>query len=90
MLITSQWLQQKLFFNATYDALTGIYNRYALTDISETFILTSKLASKTWCLAMIDIDHFKAVNDNYGHPVGDVVLKLVATKIQSVSGIKTS
>ncbi len=82
MLITSQWLQQKLFFNATCDALTGIYNRYALTDISETFILTSKLASKTWCLAMIDIDHFKAVNDNYGHPVGDVVLKLVATKIQ--------
>ena len=78
MLISSQWLQQRLYIHATYDALTGIYNRYALVELSRTLEITNNLAGKTWSLAMIDIDHFKSVNDRYGHPVGDIVLREIA------------
>ncbi len=85
MLISSQWLQQRLYVHATYDALTGIYNRYALIELGETIEVTNHLASKSWSLAMIDIDHFKCVNDQYGHPVGDVVLREVAHMIKSTA-----
>ncbi len=78
MLISSQWLQQRLYIHATYDALTGIYNRYALVELSRTLEITNNLDGKTWSLAMIDIDHFKSVNDRYGHPVGDIVLREIA------------
>jgi len=82
MLISSQWLQQRLYIHATYDALTGIYNRYALVELSRTLEITNNLAGKTWSLAMIDIDHFKSVNDCYGHPVGDIVLREIANIIK--------
>jgi len=41
---------------------------------------------RTYTLAMVDIDHFKKVNDTYGHDVGDQVLKMVAAQIEEVSG----
>lgn len=82
MIISSQWLQQRLYVHATYDSLTGIYNRYALIELSETIALTTNLTQRVWSLAMIDIDHFKAVNDQYGHPVGDIVLKQIATTLK--------
>ncbi len=77
MLISSQWLQQRLYIHATYDALTGVYNRYALIELGDTLELTTD-----WSLAMIDLDHFKLINDRYGHPVGDQVLQCIATKLK--------
>ena len=85
MLISSQWLQQRLYVHATYDALTGIYNRYALIELGETIEVTKNLSSQSWSLAMIDIDHFKCVNDQYGHQVGDIVLREVARMIKSTA-----
>lgn len=82
MLISSQWLQQRLYIHATYDALTGVYNRYALAELSRTLEITNNLVGKTWSLAIIDIDHFKSVNDCYGHPVGDIVLREIANIIK--------
>lgn len=82
LLITTQWLQQRLFMKASYDALTGVYNRHALTEITETLELTSTLSSQVWSVAMIDIDHFKKVNDHFGHSLGDEVLKNVAKQLQ--------
>jgi len=82
MLITAQWLQQRLFMKASYDALTGVYNRHALSEIADTLELTSRLSSQSWSIAMIDIDHFKKVNDSFGHAVGDEVLKQVAQLLQ--------
>ncbi len=82
MLISSQWLQQRLYIHATYDALTGVYNRYALIELGDTLELTTDLSIRKWSLAMIDLDHFKLVNDRYGHPVGDQVLQRIATTLK--------
>lgn len=63
---------------ALYDALTGLCNRRYFD--SE---LQSKMALDNLCLILIDIDHFKKINDAYGHQMGDLVLKAVAKKLQS-------
>ena len=59
-----------------------------LTQMSSRRALKQELASlgKTYSLAMVDVDHFKKLNDNYGHDVGDEVLKMLATHLQSVEG----
>lgn len=62
---------------AEVDPLTGFYNRRALTFyFNEAFNLSREQGSNLICI-MLDIDHFKSVNDNYGHQVGDEVIKLV-------------
>jgi len=83
MLITSQWLQQKLAAFAAYDALTGVYNRYGLNQQTDVLFGTrNKAAFNNSSVAMIDIDFFKKTNDNYGHVVGDLVLKEIAAKLR--------
>ncbi len=64
---------------AFYDELTMLPGRRALVEDM------AKLGRK-YTLAMIDIDHFKKFNDTYGHDTGDEVLKMVASKLASVSG----
>ncbi len=61
------------------DDLTGLLGRRALNE------RLAGLGSR-YCLAMLDIDHFKKFNDTYGHDVGDEVLRLVATRIARVGG----
>ncbi len=64
---------------AEIDPLTGFYNRRALTFyFNEAFDLSREQSSNLICI-MLDIDHFKSVNDNYGHQVGDEIIKLVTT-----------
>jgi diguanylate cyclase (GGDEF)-like protein len=62
---------------ALSDPLTGLPNRRALREAFEH--LTSKNVTGTQGIAIIDVDHFKAVNDNWGHDAGDEVLKAVAS-----------
>lgn len=64
---------------AFHDELTKLPGRRAL-------ISDLKHASRNYCMAMTDVDHFKKFNDTYGHDVGDDVLKLVAAKLGQVSG----
>jgi diguanylate cyclase (GGDEF)-like protein len=75
-LITSRQRQQLLVL-ATKDPLTGAGNRRALeaklTEVVNAFMRSNRAAS----LVLIDLDHFKKVNDMYGHAVGDQILKRV-------------
>ena len=63
---------------AMFDGLTGVHNRRWLDDTLRRSIERAERSAVPLCLALIDIDHFKAVNDGYGHDAGDVVLSSVA------------
>ena len=60
------------------DVLTNLYNRRYFFDIAEKMYQTSKRENKEISILMCDIDHFKKVNDTYGHQTGDLIIKNVA------------
>ena len=63
---------------AKTDALTGLFNRQAFDHKLEEHIETNKHSNSDLCLLFLDLDHFKQVNDTYGHQVGDNVLRYTA------------
>src|ERR1043165_8104908 len=67
---------------AVTDPLTGAYNREFLVQRLPQEIEAAIDRDRSLSLAMIDVDHFKAVNDQYGHGVGDVVLAEVARRLR--------
>ncbi len=72
---------------ALTDGLTGLSNRKAFDVEIRRVIGESRNDGKSFSLLMMDIDHFKAFNDNFGHQVGDQVLRLVArTMVEGVKG----
>lgn len=64
------------------DSLTGLYNRRRFEELMETEMQMSLRHGDTNSLVVIDIDYFKKINDQYGHPAGDKVLKQVAKTLQ--------
>jgi diguanylate cyclase (GGDEF)-like protein len=68
---------------ATIDSLTGIYNRRALFKYIEHDLANALRYNSTMSVIMLDIDHFKHINDTYGHHAGDVVLKQLADLVKS-------
>ncbi len=71
---------------AMTDALTAISNRKAFDETLDRMLSKAENEGETFCLLLLDIDHFKAFNDNHGHQVGDQVLRLVAKTL--TDGIK--
>jgi diguanylate cyclase (GGDEF)-like protein/PAS domain S-box-containing protein len=63
------------------DFLTGLSNRLYLTERFNELTLQRHTNSKSCCFALIDIDHFKAINDTFGHDIGDKMLQQTALKI---------
>lgn len=68
---------------AIRDELTGLHNRRHVMELLEYEKNRSSRGANIFCLAMLDIDHFKSVNDNYGHQAGDKVLREVAILIKN-------
>ncbi len=67
----------------TRDALTGVFNRGFFDDLLPTELALGSRLKRPVTLLMADVDHFKKINDNYGHLAGDQVLKLVAETMAS-------
>ena len=61
------------------DPLTGAYNRSAIERLAIRNLNRARQSGRSVCVAMVDADHFKAINDEHGHPVGDVVLRHLVT-----------
>lgn len=74
-------LQEKLAFSASHDHLTRLLNRHALFDRLSAEMVRAEREGAPLTLALLDLDHFKSINDTYGHLVGDDVLKAVAREI---------
>jgi two-component system cell cycle response regulator len=72
-------IRRELFSLATTDKLTGCHNRHSLMEFSDKFISQALRHRYPVSLLVIDLDHFKAVNDNHGHAIGDVVLELTGS-----------
>ena len=67
---------------ALTDSLTGLYNRRYLETHLEKLLKKNQDSKKSLAVIMVDIDHFKPVNDTHGHNVGDEVLKLFSKRLQ--------
>jgi len=81
--LNKQLIAQKksLEQRVTHDALTGLLNRPAIFDILHKQILRAKRGGFGIAVIMIDIDHFKNINDTCGHPAGDAVLCEIANRL---------
>lgn len=76
-------INKKLEYISNYDFLTGLYNRrYFETILKENVINVTSLSKSAIFLGIMDIDHFKTINDQYGHKTGDLVLEQVSELIR--------
>lgn len=81
-LAKNKLLQKKLEQQALHDSLTGLFNRH-IDEILEKAFARAEREKKPVSIAMIDIDHFKSINDRFGHQFGDLLLKTFSSYISS-------
>ena len=74
-------LHKLLHTRASTDELTGTLTRRALRELAPAMIGLVQQGNREVAVVMVDLDHFKAINDNYGHAHGDMVLRLVAATL---------
>jgi diguanylate cyclase (GGDEF)-like protein len=76
---------ERLLLQALTDSLTGLHNRrFAMERLEQEWALTKRGGRALSCL-MVDVDHFKLINDRHGHQVGDEALKRVATVLKKAA-----
>ncbi len=83
VLMATDRVRTELEHMATYDALTGALNRRAILELCEQEHGRSVRYGQTFSLMMVDLDHFKTVNDSHGHQHGDRVLKHFADRTRA-------
>lgn len=83
-----QALNDELAFHSTHDALTGLLNRRSLRDAMLARAGSDLAARRSQCFILLDIDHFKAINDRLGHGAGDAVLVEVALRLRQAVGTR--
>jgi diguanylate cyclase (GGDEF)-like protein len=75
--------RQVLLERATRDALTGLWNRTAILEILSREIESAREFSTPLAVVLIDVDHFKKINDTYGHLCGDAVLRILSAQVSA-------
>jgi diguanylate cyclase (GGDEF)-like protein len=76
---------ESLRHQATRDALTGLFNRRFLDNFLPQAVQKCQQSKAELCLLMMDVDHFKKLNDTLGHPAGDALLKSIGQIIRSTA-----
>lgn len=77
-----QDLLQKMYQSATLDPLTNLFNRRTFEErLDEEFTVLTRHKMES-CLALVDVDHFKHVNDKWGHHAGDLVLQILSSRLK--------
>lgn len=82
------WLLAEVRRLATTDALTGLANRRVMQDALDREVARAQRNGTALSVVMLDIDHFKAINDGHGHQTGDVVLQLAGRAV--AAGLRAS
>ena len=80
-------LHEQLREQAIRDDLTGVHNRRHFIDVAERELERARRHGASLSLVMLDIDHFKNVNDMYGHSAGDVALKVVGSMLTATTRV---
>ncbi len=83
---SSDRLLHKIHYQASHDQLTGLFNRHAFIDTLQQKVNGLEREKKFSYLLLIDLDHFKTINDTLGHDIGDKVLQEVALRLRNISG----
>lgn len=85
LLLRIYGLEQEMRSLASRDSLTGLLSRHAFFDSANNHVSLARRERNPFTVLIIDLDHFKSINDRYGHPAGDAVLKLFADVVNSVA-----
>jgi diguanylate cyclase (GGDEF)-like protein len=83
-LVATVFENARLFDSATFEGLTGLYRREALLEILDREWSRSQRYERPLAVALADLDHFKEVNDAYGHLAGDLVLQRIAAELRQL------
>ncbi|WP_433768125.1 phosphodiesterase DibA [Pseudomonas putida] len=78
--------EQELMHLAHHDPLTDLPNRLLFTDRAKQALASAQLHKRGCALLLIDLDHFKMINDSLGHTIGDQLLKAVAERLKAMFG----
>ncbi|NHZ80740.1 diguanylate cyclase [Massilia sp. CCM 8695] len=71
--------EKALLYSSRHDSMTGACNKAFLTELAERDIVLARRHGRPLAVAMLDIDHFKRINDEFGHAVGDEVIRQLAS-----------
>ncbi len=86
ILLASDRLRHEILQLATHDPLTGLLSRRALFENATQILSDSQARGQPLALMVLDLDHFKQINDTYGHQIGDRVLMAFAHRLQAALG----
>ena len=81
--LTIKLQHDELLYNASHDQLTGMYNRHMLSEVGQRKFARALRQGTKLSAIILDIDHFKNVNDTYGHLAGDKVLITIANALKN-------
>ena len=85
LLIKIKKLEIEMRHLATYDSLSGLLTRHAFMNRAKHSIEVAKRGKQPFAMLMLDIDHFKKINDKYGHQAGDKVLESLGNSVRKIA-----